>query len=407
MKNHVMWLTILYAHTLLIQLPIITDGMAFLSRYSHFICSVILFAYIISHSNMSFIKKYKNVNIPVGLFVLGIIITSLKVNDINVSRYFAYTYNNSYDNNGSFYGLTIAFAILTSYLFIEYIIEKNVFHYVLNSLFKVVLIYIIINDVILILTGVQETGSGYFVGNKFTVSYLHMFLAVLYNLKSRFNNSRYNERKNIYYLLFSLIISIYVQCSTAIIGTLLLLIVQSWGHIMQKFIYNKLTYIILIVVCVCFAFMYSLILDIPWVQYIIVDILGEDLTLTGRTYIYDTLLDVININPIWGFGVGNSYQLLYYLFGYPNSQIGFINLFIEQGAVGCVTIIILIMVLVNRQINDDKNNTIASLLALTISLIAMSSIEITINLFFFGLLSLLIVTEKTFDNRKIIYSIYK
>ena len=65
------------------------------------------------------------------------------------------------------------------------------------------------------------------------------------------------------------------------------------------------------------------------------------------------------------------------------------------------------MVLVNRQINDDKNNTIASLLALTISLIAMSSIEITINLFFFGLLSLLIVTEKTFDNRKIIYSIYK
>lgn len=402
-----MWLTILYAHTLLIQLPIITDGMAFLSRYSHFICSVILFAYIISHSNMSFIKKYKNVNIPVGLFVLGIIITSLKVNDINVSRYFAYTYNNSYDNNGSFYGLTIAFAILTSYLFIEYIIEKNVFHYVLNSLFKVVLIYIIINDVILILTGVQETGSGYFVGNKFTVSYLHMFLAVLYNLKSRFNNSRYNERKNIYYLLFSLIISIYVQCSTAIIGTLLLLIVQSWGHIMQKFIYNKLTYIILIVVCVCFAFMYSLILDIPWVQYIIVDILGEDLTLTGRTYIYDTLLDVININPIWGFGVGNSYQLLYYLFGYPNSQNGFINLFIEQGAVGCVTIIILIMVLVNRQINDDKNNTIASLLALTISLIAMSSIEITINLFFFGLLSLLIVTEKTFDNRKIIYSIYK
>ena len=356
---------------------------------------------------MSFIKKYKNVNIPVGLFVLGIIITSLKVNDINVSRYFAYTYNNSYDNNGSFYGLTIAFAILTSYLFIEYIIEKNVFHYVLNSLFKVVLIYIIINDVILILTGVQETGSGYFVGNKFTVSYLHMFLAVLYNLKSRFNNSRYNERKNIYYLLFSLIISIYVQCSTAIIGTLLLLIVQSWGHIMQKFIYNKLTYIILIVVCVCFAFMYSLILDIPWVQYIIVDILGEDLTLTGRTYIYDTLLDVININPIWGFGVGNSYQLLYYLFGYPNSQNGFINLFIEQGAVGCVTIIILIMVLVNRQINDDKNNTIASLLALTISLIAMSSIEITINLFFFGLLSLLIVTEKTFDNRKIIYSIYK
>ena len=72
-----------------------------------------------------------------------------------------------------------------------------------------------------------------------------------------------------------------------------------------------------------------------------------------------------------------------------------------------ITIIILIMVLVNRQINDDKNNTIASLVALTISLIAMSSIEITINLFFFGLLSLLIVTEKTFDNRKIIYSIYK
>lgn len=407
MKNHVMWLTILYAHTLLIQLPIITDGMAFLSRYSHFICSAILFAYIISHSNMSFIKKYKNVNIPVGLFVLGIIITSLKVNDINMSRYFANTYNNSYDNNGSFYGLTIAFAVLTSYFFIEYVIEKNVFRYVLNSLFKVVLFYIIINDVILILTGVQDTGSGYFVGNKFTVSYLHMFLAVLYNLKSKLNNSRYNERKYIYYLLFSLIISIYVQCSTAIIGTLLLLIVQSWGHMMQKFIYNKLTYIILIVVCVCFAFMYSLILDIPWVQYIIVDILGEDLTLTGRTYIYDTLLDVININPIWGFGVGNSYQLLYYLFGYPNSQNGFINLFIEQGAVGCVTIIILIMVLVNRQINDDKNNTIASLLALTISLIAMSSIEITINLFFFGLLSLLIVTEKTFDNRKIIYSIYK
>ena len=47
-----------------------------------------------------------------------------------------------------------------------------------------------------------------------------------------------------------------------------------------------------------FFLLYETILAIPSVQYLIVDILNEDLTLTGRTYIYTRMLDLMDTQPL-------------------------------------------------------------------------------------------------------------
>ena len=55
-----------------------------------------------------------------------------------------------------------------------------------------------------------------------------------------------------------------------------------------------------------FFLLYETILAIPSVQYLIVDILNEDLTLTGRTYIYTRMLDLMDTQPWFGYGNGTA-----------------------------------------------------------------------------------------------------
>ena len=55
--------------------------------------------------------------------------------------------------------------------------------------------------------------------------------------------------------------------------------------------------------------LYETILAIPSVQYLIVDILNEDLTLTGRTYIYTRMLDLMDTQPCLVMGM----ELLHFL----------------------------------------------------------------------------------------------
>ena len=160
----------------------------------------------------------------------------------------------------------------------------------------------------------------------------------------------------------------------------------------------------LIVVSVLFAFFYQIVLDIPFVQYIIVDLLGEDLTLTGRIYIYDAVLNVIEINPLWGYGIGNSYQLLHFLYDYPNAQNGFINLFLEQGIIGSVIVIFLSLLIVMNQVKNRIKEITFSMICLLYAMVLMAFVEITIDLWYLLLLSLLQITDKDIQQAKVNYN---
>lgn len=392
-RRLIIFLSILFAHSLFILLPL--PGM----RYAPVLFMGVVL-YFLKHTKFYWIKQFKSVNVYVGLFCMFLIITSLQVNSIDLSLYFNIkeTYGYEYENNGTIYGISYAFVVMVSFLFVEYVVFINKFKDLIRTLFYISCFYLIINDLLIIVTGIQSSGSGYFLGNKFTVSYLHLFGAILYNLQSKYKIKRYTKALFLFFLIYSLLISILVECSTAVVGTFLIIVYLGLKNIFNRLLYNKIIYFLLLISSIAFAFLYMYILDFPIVKYIIVDVLGEDITLTGRTYIFDTLLKVIDVSPLWGFGVGNSYQLLSYLYNYPNAQNGFIDLFIEQGVMGFIGLILIFFTGISIQVARGRNYNLSALLMFVFVLIILSSIEITINKFFVGLLTLLIADDSCFPD---------
>ena len=390
MRSKIAVLTVLYAHVLLI--PWIDIFPDFLIRYGPFLLSIYIY---FSISNGRLYTKF-NFDTILGLLLLSLavctIITSISVNTIDVDSVTAHTAKDKYANNGIAFGITTAIKVLISYVFVQYVKDNKAVGVFINSLYKLLLFYVIISDIDILLFGVRETGSGYLMGNKFTISYLHMFFAIIYAVKNKIVQSSKNYYMSI--LFFSLLISIAVHCSTAVVGVFLLLIFNLFSILRNYIVYNIYAFIVLIACSILFAIFYPFILQIPFVQYIIVDLLGEDLTLTGRTYIYDAVMNVIELNPLWGMGIGNSYQLLSYLYRIPNAQNGFINLFLEQGAIGCTLTMIITLYLINKQKKEKHTGATIPVICLTFTMIFLALVEITIDLRYVFLLTLLQITDK-------------
>ena len=391
MKSKIAVLTVIYAHVLLIPWGDLLPSS--FHRYGTFLLSVLLMINInnVRHYIMS--PKDKFLGIMLLSLVVSTIITSIGVNGINVDSVLLHDPNElHYENNGIIFGITTALKVFFSFIFVQYVIAKRSVGVLIAYLYYVLVFYIIITDLDILINGTQSSGSGYLLGNKFTVSYLHMFLAVIYKVYHKIKRPAHN-----YYvplLCLALVAAITVQCSTAVVGVLLLFAFHYIKIAYKIILYNRAAFILLIIASILFAFFYTYILEIPFIQYLIVDILGEDLTLTGRIYIYDAVLNVLALNPLWGMGIGNSYQLLYYLYGYPNAQNGFINLFLEQGLIGCIITMVITLHFITKQHRQRNGDFTTSIIMLTFIMIFLALVEITINLWYVFLLTLLQITDK-------------
>lgn len=386
------FLTILYVHVLLISISFLATD--FLARYGAFFISLILIFSLSDLKKYVNFSKHRTLNLLLLFMTICTFITSFKVNDIDIYKMVSVTYGSKYENNGVAFGITTAIRILLSFVFVQYVIAKGELRVFFNYLFYVLLVYIVLSDITMLIFGIHESGAGYFLGNKFTVSYLHMFLAVIYRVRQRAVANIVNNRKYTLFLLWTILVSFLVHCSTAFMGTAILVMLDLSDFLRKRILYNESAYIVLITCSILFAFFYPVILSIPFVQYLIVDVLGEDLTLTGRTFIYDAVLNVVEISPLWGFGIDNAYQLLQFLYRFPNAQNGFINLFLEQGLMGTIAVLLVMFYLVKYQIKRKLNNYTSAFLSLLFVLITMAFVEITIDLWFIFLLTLLQITDK-------------
>lgn len=233
-------------------------------------------------------------------------------------------------------GIMISVSVYTAFCLIEYLSSINKSIILFRVFYKTLLFYLIISDLEFLLGGGGYGNEGYLVGNKFSLSYMHILCYVLYKVSEKIECV---ERHMFSCILVALTfaISILTECSTALMGMLFVVFVmQMQNSKMKRVLYNGYTYLVILLSGILFMFFYSHILGDSFFQYIIVDVLHEDLTLTGRTGIYDLMIDVLPASPFWGFGVGNSHWILAYLFGIANAQNGVVNLYIEEGLVGVV-----------------------------------------------------------------------
>ena len=125
-------------------------------------------------------------------------------------------------------------------------------------------------------------------------------------------------------------------------------------------------------------------------QDFIVNVLHEDLTLTGRLMIFENIMEAFNNNIWFGYGYGNSNLIsVYYMCG-ENPQNGLIEVFLNIGIVGCLTFF---MVIYNacKFVRIDHYYKYPTLVYL-FTMIVISTIEVPFQKIFIFVTMLLLLT---------------
>lgn len=346
----------------------------FAYKYITYAFSVILFLFFLktlSGEMYIFEKKYQKINFLICLYVVVVIFSSLR-SHLNVQR-------------GIYYSLKIIYM----FIFWEYIHNKKKENDVLKVFEKLSLVYLIINDFIMFMIPnlYIKYNQEYFIGNKFNVTYLHLFYLVL------FLYNHYNDRRGIlkigikFYILLSIsfIVTVYMKCATGMICNILLLLFIMLDVNERKLKEPKNLFTVIIVSCTVLL-LFSNILNYSFIRYIIVDVLKKSITLTGRTNIYMKVPELIKEKIWFGYGYNNSYDIFMSLFNFPNAQNGILHLIFEEGIVGTVLLLMIIYKSLNMY-NTDMKYKYMFIYLYILSVLAM--VEITISIYFLMIVAMI------------------
>lgn len=217
--------------------------------------------------------------------------------------------------------------------------EKGRSTSILNFLYFYMLILAIATD-FLLLTGFIRFSSGkfenYLVGTKFSVAYLHINLLAMWVMRRQ--RLRMDLRlpmwKIIVLALIVLLVSIRVDCMTGVVGCValvgLFMLMESPRQIKLLRFSSPVILLLFFIGCVLASFIAEELVSIPFVSYVVEEVLGRDSTLTGRLNIYLRYADRVQGHWLTGYGFGNV-TVVPLLFHYQNTQNGILQWVIQVG----------------------------------------------------------------------------
>lgn len=353
------------------------------------------------------LHKYKWINWL--FFIWGIVAIFAAYNNQNVSfdvmRWSSQTHDFVVDKTAKSMKITQIISYVTGILFFVLYFEKlnrigktDLF---IKYLFYLMLPFIIFSDI----NGFvyhSDGISGYQIGNKFYLCYSNIFLATIYLLRHSLELK--SHRRNIkILLLITFFLSIKTGCSTMIIGTLfyyMLTFIVKGERL--RFLYRPSTYLFGLFVCDILFFLFiTWIMTLPIIQYIVVDILGEDLTLTGRLWMYEQLGNVLAECPLYGFGIGNA-PLTTFMYGVgENAQNGLFNMFIESGYIGTIAYLMTILLMIKQ---TEKKRFYFPIISFMYMMLLLSTIEVTFTTYFTAIMIMLLLGDKNEKKQQLLQS---
>lgn len=238
--------------------------------------------------------------------------------------------------------------------------------------------------------GLKLAHGNYICGTKFSVAYLHVILIALYMSKEWVTQRRKNKRTVVLIILsmWAIWISSYVECNTGMIGALLLLVLFLVPEKMKLWLCSFKTMVIFTLVPVLFYFFYEVILLNSTVQNLVVGVLGRELTLTGRTIIYESL-PMIFASHFWtGYGYGTTYEITKRFIGFADTQNCWTEWTMMVGMVG-VVLLALVLILSFRKCSRMESQSGFPIVALICIYFVMGCVEITMSITFFALVAIL------------------
>ena len=281
--------------------------------------------------------------------------------------------------------------LLELFFIVIWAAEKGRSGFVLEFVFKYLFILTVITD-LLFLTGIMRFAIGrheyYLVGTKFSVSYLHINLLAfwyMHNNRKLFNSKK---AKRIIFLGTPLLImvTIHIDCITGLIGCLVLFMLFLISNTsLQKNILHlnsPLMLLFCLIASVVFPFVSERITTIPFVTFIVEDILGRDDTLTGRLNVFAQFAREIKNNWVLGYGFGNGDEAAVSLFGYANAQNALLHWILQGGLLTTAMLIILMMTIFYLLTKSRRFQKTMPLVFLIYVYIVIGMVETSFNMSF-------------------------
>lgn len=374
-------LIVLLFHAVCINLPYI-NGYGMIQYLFLLITGIfLLFRYRTFKRN-----PFHSVNIWM-LFYIGMVIVSSYINRNAVT-----------ERQVLLVAIIFAVKIVEIFFLFEFFAIKGKFKELISTLFYLTLFYCVLSDITLLVfpnLHVQK-GMYYLIGNKFELSYLHLQLLVLF-LQRQKNKGVTSKAvgNNVLFItlgVLSLFICSKIDCSTGIIGVVLLFVFYFLNFEKKEQFKKPFTFFAILFIAASVLLLFSSIVTWEPIRYLIVDVLHKDITLTGRLNIYSKLHLVFNNHILLGYGLGSSYEVSMKLISGPNTQNGILEVILEQGVLSLG----LLLIVVYKVFKFNSKNANFTYLILILYIYALfASIEITLNLSFITWLALLLVAKYT------------
>lgn len=332
--------------------------------------------------------KFKEVNLWMILYATMVVISSFVNKDGGLER--------------NVFGVAIIFAItiIEVFFLFEYFVIKGRMRELITTLYYLLLIYCVLTDVVMVLfpTLHIEKGMYYFTGNKFTISYLHLQLLIVYLQKEKYirHFGKVNMKDIMFMILsiFSFIVCINVECTTGMIGIILLVAFYYFIAKKGKTLKKPQIFIGILVISVSVLFLFSGVLQMEPIRYVVEEIFHRDISLTGRLDIYEKIDSVFLGHVLFGYGMGSSFEVVMKMIGAPNTQNGVLEIILQQGILSLILFIVLVWKIFKYV--SRRNNINYALIMLYIYAL-FASVEITLDISFIIWLGLALVFEEDFE----------
>ncbi|MCO4096704.1 O-antigen ligase family protein [Macrococcoides canis] len=260
--------------------------------------------------------------------------------------FFSWRYYSSHYLAGGITDLNNIISTIALILVVNYFTGKNL-KCLLNAMFIIFSIFIILNfltqflfpnGLYLDIPRINQYRPAWVFGidNAFLYYILPMITVII------FRSIIIRNRLTVFTVLMMSIsiVSIFLAHSATAIVTLLGLYIVIICY-RFTFVNKFLNFVSLSIMYIIIWFFVIRVSSFEFFEYFIVDLLGKDLTFSGRTKIWNIAFEVINANPWYGYGIGYAFRVSYTYFVAHNQLL---QLTIENGIIGLLLFGVLLFI---------------------------------------------------------------
>lgn len=311
--------------------------------------------------------------------------------------------NGNYSMKSLLDSILYALTFYDLYTFAQLCKIKDSSDKLLFNMYMMNLIYCILTIASILVVGVENNSNraAYLFGNKFTSMYLFILLIALFGATHDMNIKR-NRIILFVISIFSFLLSIYLDCATATISLLIILVIFFLPNKFKKYLINEKVVVIALIMSALIIIWIEVILKTSFISRLVTEYFGKSYTVAGRLEIYSVYLGGVLRERFW-LGHGYSSSVMLNKTGvFSNAQNGMLEIFVSFGIVGVIALIFTVYYCYKHSGKKAKTFYLSLVIY---GMIIAAIFEVTINWFF--LLGLCLIRWNSSIDREIQQKVIK